>query len=133
MNKFIASGNLTRDPELKYSQNGKAYTRFSIAVQRPFDRENTDFFNTTCFGKTAENVASYTKKGDKLLIEGQVQMEKRDDKVYTNVIASQVEFLSTKGNTSSRQQNSNSEQNTSSHDPFQDGEPVDIQDSDLPF
>lgn len=133
MNKFIASGNLTQDPELKYSQNGKAYTRFSIAVQRPFDRENTDFFNTTCFGKTAENVASYTKKGDKVLIEGQVQMEKRDDKVYTNVIASQVEFLSSKGKATQTDQTTPQQSERSPQDNADHFDGTEVEMNDLPF
>lgn len=92
MNKFIISGNLTRDPELKYSQTGKAFAKFSVAVTREFDREKADFFNVTVFGKQAENCANYLVKGQSVIVDGRVEIDKVDDKYYTNVIADRVEF-----------------------------------------
>lgn len=133
MNKFIISGNLTRDPELAYSTAGKAYTKFSVAVTRNFDREKTDFFNCTIFGKRAESLANYQRKGNKVLVEGEVQIENKDGKYYTNVIASNVEFLDSKKQ-SDNQTSNQSAPPREERDPFaNDGQPIDIQDSDLPF
>lgn len=127
MNKFIFTGNLTRQPELRYSAAGKAYTKFTVAVARPFKREETDFFNCTSFGKQAENVAEYCDKGSKVLVDGQVNIDKKDDKYYTNILADSVEFLTPKGNASQTSQNTNTGQTKPSNDP------IDIDDSDLPF
>ena len=133
MNKFICSGNLTREPEMKYSQAGKAYTKFTVAVQRPFDRDKTDFFNCTSFGKQAENIAQYCAKGSKVLVEGQVNIDKKEDKYYTNIIADRVEFLSTKGKGGDSQQTKPSEPVMQNNDPFA-GSSIDISDSvELPF
>jgi single-strand DNA-binding protein len=84
MNKVILMGRLTRDPEVRYSQgvNQTAVARFSIAVDRRFKREgepDADFFNCTCFGKQAEFVEKYLRKGIKILISGRVQNDN-----YTN-------------------------------------------------
>jgi len=130
VNKFIFSGNFTRDPEMKYSAAGKAYTKFTVAVQRPFDRDKTDFFNCTAFGKQAENIAQYCAKGSKVLVEGQVNIDKKEDKYYTNIIADRVEFLSTKGKENT--QTKPNEPNMQDNDPFAGGS-IDISDDDLPF
>ena len=73
MNKVILMGNLTRDPEIRYSQNENslAIARFSIAVNRRFNRQgetDTDFFNCTAFGKQAEFVEKYFKQGSRMLL-----------------------------------------------------------------
>lgn len=77
MNKFIISGRLTNDPEIKYSQDGKTVARFSFAVNRRFKREgdpDADFFNCVAFGKIAETFEKCNvSKGTKLLIEGEVR------------------------------------------------------------
>lgn len=123
MNVFSIIGNLTKDPELKYSEEGKAYTKFSVAVPRRFNRNETDFFNCTAFGKQAENVAEYCRKGSKVGVVGQVNIDRKEDKTYTNVLVDSVEFLTPKGNQASGQR-----------DPFQDdGKPIDISDDSLPF
>ncbi|OAB35669.1 hypothetical protein PMSD_11690 [Paenibacillus macquariensis subsp. defensor] len=130
MNNFSIIGNLTRQPELRYSGGGKAYVKFTVAVARRFNRDETDFFNCTAFGKQAENVAEYCDKGSKVALTGQVNIDKKDDKYYTNVIADSVEFLTPKGNSSQANQNSR----TGNQDPFSDdGKPIDIPNDDLPF
>jgi len=71
MNKIILIGRLTKDAELKYSPNGNGVTRGSIAVNNGYgDKQKTDFFDFTSFGKQAENVASLCKKGSQVCIEG---------------------------------------------------------------
>lgn len=134
MNKFIFSGNLTREPEMKFSGQGKPYTKFTVAVQRPFDREKSDFFNCTAFGKQAENIANYCDKGSKVLVEGQVNIDQSGDKYYTNVIADRVEFLSTKGKGQESTEKHSNKALNENNDPFsQDGKSIDISDDDLPF
>ena len=133
MNKFIFTGNLAQDPSMKYSQAGKAYTKFTVAVKRTFGRDKTDFFNCTAFGKQAESIAQYCAKGSKVLVEGQVNIDKKDDKYYTNIIADRVEFLSTKGKGSESQQTKPNEPVIQNNDPFAGSSSIEISDSDLPF
>ena len=79
MNKVILVGRLTADPELKTGNT--SFTRFTLAVDRR--KENTDFINCVAFGKTAEFVSNYFKKGQKMGLEGRIQTgsyENRDGK-----------------------------------------------------
>ena len=104
MNSVILIGNLTRDPELRYStgQNQTAVCRFTVAVNDGFgDRQRTSFIPIVVFGKTAENCDRYLKKGSKVCVNGKIQTgsyEKDGRTVYTTeVIANKyggVEFLS---------------------------------------
>ena len=106
MNKVILMGNLTRDPEIRYSQgeNSLAIARFSIAVNRRFSRQgdtDTDFFNCTAFGRQAEFVEEYFHKGSRMLLSGRVQNDNytnsNGEKVYSvQVIAEEVEFAERK-------------------------------------
>lgn len=106
MNKVILMGNLTRDPEIRYSQgeNSLAIARFSIAVNRRFSRQgdtDTDFFNCTAFGKQAEFVEKYFKQGSRMLLTGRVQNDnytnKNGEKVYSvQIIADEIEFAERK-------------------------------------
>ena len=106
MNKVILMGNLTRDPEIRYSQgeNSLAIARFSIAVNRRFSRQgdtDTDFFNCTAFGRQAEFVEKYFHKGSRMLLSGRVQNDNytnnNGEKVYSvQIIAEEVEFAERK-------------------------------------
>ena len=78
MQKFLASGNLTKDPEVKITKNGKAMAIFTIAVKQDFKTDGeykTDFFNCVAFGFTADYIGNYIQKGNKCLICGRVQNE----------------------------------------------------------
>jgi single-strand DNA-binding protein len=80
-NRVILMGNLTRDPELRYTPNGSAVASFSIAVNRRYKvdnekREETSFFDIVFFGKPAEIIAEYMKKGRPLLVEGRLQQRR---------------------------------------------------------
>ncbi len=106
MNKVILVGNLTRDPELTETNNGIAVCRFSIAVSRDYanseGNRETDFFNITVWRGRAENCGRYLKKGNKVAIVGSLQNRSYEDKDgikrnVTDVIASEVEFLTPKG------------------------------------
>ena len=81
MNKFIVTGNLTKDADLKYTQNDKAYSKFSIANNEGFgENKKTNFFNCTLFGKSAESLNRFLIKGQKVLITGRVELGKYTDK-----------------------------------------------------
>lgn len=106
MNKVILMGNLTRDPEIRYSQgeNSLAIARFSLAVNRRFARQgdtDTDFFNCTAFGRQAEFVEKYFRKGSRMLLSGRVQNDNytnsNGEKVYSvQIIAEEIEFAERK-------------------------------------
>ena len=78
MNKIILIGNLTRDPEIRYSQgqNGSAVAKYTLAVDRKFKREgeaNADFINCVAFGKLAEFAEKYLRQGVKIAVTGRIQ------------------------------------------------------------
>ena len=107
MNKVILVGNLTRDPELTETPTGVAVCRFSIAVSRDYaNREGnreTDFFNITVWRGRAEVCGKYLKKGNKVAVVGSLQTRSYEDKDgikrnVTDIVASEVEFLTPKGN-----------------------------------
>ena len=92
-NSVILTGNLTRDLELKYSQNGIAYADSAIAVN---DKEKAIFVNFRIFGKYAETMAQYLVKGTKVLIQGKLDISEYQGNFYTKVLVNSVELLSTK-------------------------------------
>ena len=106
MNKVILMGRLTRDPEVRYGgANNSAVARFSLAVDRRFKREGdeqtADFINCVAFGKTAEFLEKYARKGTKFVVEGRIQTgsytNKEGQKVYTtDVVCENVEFAESK-------------------------------------
>ena len=107
MNRVIMMGRLTRDPEIRYGgANNTAIARYSLAVDRKIKREGqptADFFNLTTFGKQAEFVEKYLRKGTKILIEGELQNDNHTDRegkmVYgMRIITSSVEFAESKFN-----------------------------------
>lgn len=84
MNKFQFLGRLTKDPEVRYTANNNTQvTTFTIAVNRKFVAQGAerqaDFFNLTSFGKTAEFIAKYFKKGQQVLVEGRIQNRTWED------------------------------------------------------
>ena len=102
MNRLTIIGRLTRDPEVRYSQNGEtAIARFGIAVDRRGKEQKADFFNVTAFNKTAQFAEKYLKKGTKIAIAGRIQQDEytnKDGQKVTNVIiiADEVEFCEKK-------------------------------------
>lgn len=85
-NKVILLGNLTRDPEVRYTPKGTAVTELGMAVNRVYTAENgekreeTTFVDVTLWGRTAEIAGEYLKKGRPVLIEGRLQLDSWDDK-----------------------------------------------------
>ena len=70
MNLVILSGRMARDPELKYTSGGKAYTNFTLAVQKT--KDEAEFIDCVAWEKTAENIAEYFRKGNRILINGKI-------------------------------------------------------------
>lgn len=99
MNIVSLIGRLTKDPETRYTQSGMAVSRITIAVDRySKDKKETDFIPVKVFGKQAENVDRFLRKGRQAAVSGRIQTgsyEGKDGKrVYTmDVIADRVEFL----------------------------------------
>lgn len=101
MNVVALIGNLTREPEVRYTNNDMAIATFSIAINRPPKKDGTDggadFPRITVFGKQAENVERFLHKGSKVGIVGKIQTgsyEKDGQRVYTtDIVADRVEFL----------------------------------------
>lgn len=104
MNKVIMMGRLTKDPDITKTTNGTVIAKYNIAVDRKFKRDgdpDADFFSCTSFGKQAEFVEKYLKKGTKVVITGRVQnnnyTDKNGQKVYGTVImVDEIEFAESK-------------------------------------
>jgi single-strand DNA-binding protein len=109
MNKVLMMGRLTRDPEVRYSNEGNAVSKFSLAVDRRYKREgqpDADFFNCVAFGKTAEFTEKYLKKGTKVVLEGELQnnnyTNKDGQKVYgMQIVVNSLEFAESKSSSNS--------------------------------
>lgn len=97
LNNIILQGRLTAAPELRRTQDGKAVVSFGLAVERDFNRTQTDFFDIVCWSRTAEFVSNYFGKGDLILVNGRLQTRAWTDKVGNKrtsyeIVASQVWF-----------------------------------------
>lgn len=86
LNKVLLIGNLTKDPEIRYTPAGDAVLNFTIGTNRRYttkageQKEEATFVSCTAWGKTAENIANFLKKGDPLFLEGRIRNEEYDDK-----------------------------------------------------
>lgn len=127
MNKVILIGNLTKDPEVRTTNNGTYVTTFSIAVNRKYKAQDgsqiTDFFDIVAWRQLAELCGKYLEKGRKVGIVGELQTRSYESKdgtkrCVTEIVASEVEFLTPKG----------SVQGTVDAEGF-----TDVDDQDLPF
>ena len=85
-NKVILAGNLTRDPELRYTPKGTAIAKLGMAINRSWKaetgetREEVTFVDADAFGRTAEVIGQYLKKGRPILIEGRLKFDQWEDK-----------------------------------------------------
>ena len=105
MNKIVLLGRLTKDPKVKVTSTRKTTTSFSLAVDRPFSgkdgQKEVDFINIVAWNKTAEVVGNNVSKGQRLLVEGRLQIRKYLDeqgqnRAVSEVIADRVEFIERK-------------------------------------
>lgn len=136
INNVVLIGRLTRDVDLRYTSQNQAVGQFTLAVNRNFKNQNgeydADFINCVIWGKSAENFANWTKKGNLVGITGRVQTRNYENqqrqRVYvTEVVAENFQLLEKRDN--SANQNSMAEQMP----PSFAGDPMDIKDDDLPF
>lgn len=117
MNVVTLMGNLGKDPE--YREGSVNVCKFTLAVTDGYgDKKRTDWIPVVCFNKIADNCAKYLTKGSKVYVVGKIQTgsyEKDGRAVYTtDVIASQVGFISSKGNSSSERENPATDENRGS-------------------
>ena len=131
MNVFNGIGRLTEDVDMKYTANGLAVARFTIAINRPYKNENgnyeADFIRCIAFGKRAETIAQYARKGHRIGITGSIMTgsyeNKQGQKVYTtDVNVTGFTFLE-----SAQKPKQKAAQTTI------DAEPIQIEDEGLPF
>lgn len=140
MNKVILIGRLTKDPDLRYTQNGRATATFTLAVDKQLGREKkqemeaqgkatADFPRITAWGKMAENLSKYLKKGKQCAVEGSIQTGMYKDKdgktvFTTDVLANNIEYLND-------YQEKNNQNNNGDDDFFDDFN--DVEDEGIPF
>ena len=140
MNKVILIGRVTANPELRYTESGKAFTRFTWAVNRSYKNDSgesdADFISIVAWEKRAETICKYVKKGNRLGIAGKIQTgsyEKEDGSrgYLTDVIVTELEFLENKSKDDRPAPDYNEPEE---EDPFADfGDSVELRDDDLPF
>lgn len=128
MNNVVLTGRLTADPTVKVTQSGMKVCTFTLAVNK--DKDHTDFPQVVCFGKTAENLNIYQRKGSLIGVNGRLQTRTYDrqdgTKAYvTEVIAGVIEYLSSKSENDAKQ---------AQNEEIEVVEPqVEITNDDLPF
>ena len=98
MNLVVLSGRMARDPELRYTSGGKAYTNFTLAVQKT--KDEAEFIDCVAWEKTAENIAEYFRKGNRILIQGRLSVssyeQNGEKRKFTRVLANTFEFIDSK-------------------------------------
>ena len=152
INKVMLFGNLTRDPEMRSLPSGNQVTNFSIATNRTYkdrdgnNQEQTEFHNVVVFGRQAETVSQYLKKGSSAYIEGRLQTRSWDDKesgkkqYRTEVIADRVQFGPRSGGSGGGSYDGGESQAPKADESFSEnnGSPIDypadeINPDDIPF
>ena len=130
MNKVVLMGRLTKDPELRFAAgSGKGVCRFTVAINRQFKRDESDFINCVAFGKPGETISEHFAKGNRIALTGNIRTgsyEAQDGtkRYTTDVVVESFEFIETKNSTSN------------SDDSFGTGIPDDVvpeTDGDMPF
>lgn len=89
INNVVLLGNITKEPEVKKSKSGKKYARFTIALN---EKDKTTFVTCIAFEKNAEIIENYFSKGSFIGVTGSLDIQKKDDKYYTNIIVNAVSF-----------------------------------------
>jgi single-strand DNA-binding protein len=143
LNRVILIGRLTRDPELRYTPNGAAVCNFTLAINRKFNREETDFIDIVVWQKLAENCANYLGKGRLAAVEGRLQVrtyetQEGQKRKVTEVVAEDVRFLDKGGTGSVHRETQNVPRNDEWSDlgqevSLEDIDMVDGKDDDIPF
>lgn len=143
MNNVVLTGRIAKDLELKYTQNGKAYCRFTLAVDRGLSKEKkqeaeangqptADFINCVAWGTTAEVLNKYTAKGKKILVNGSIEtgsytMQDGSKRYTTDVLVNRIEILEFADS------NNTNSQDTKPFGQFDDMPYQEANNEDLPF
>lgn len=149
MNKVILIGRLARDPEMRTTESGTTMTYFTIAVNRPYNPQNSndkptvDFIGITSWRKIAENIAKFCSKGLQVAVVGHINtrtFDGNDGKKHyrTDIVADKVTFLGSSNKNNSQGNSQIQSQSTQAPsmeaDPFKDfGEEIEIGPDDMPF
>lgn len=133
MNKVILIGNLTKDPDIRYTSTNIPVATFTVAVNERYgEKEITDFLQCRAWKHFAELINKYCKKGDKIAIGGKIKNDSWEDaegnkRYSTYILLNEIKFLTKK-------EVKEETKNTNDTDPFTEfGEEVVIEDDDLPF
>ena len=115
-NNITIAGRITRDPELRKTQSGTSVVSFTVAVNRRFNRDESDFINVVAWNQTADFLAKYGDKGALVGVEGRLQTRNYEDKdgkmIYvTEVVADNVQLLESKAKAEERRGQGNTYQN----------------------
>ena len=135
MQRYIATGNLTRNLELRYTKDNKPVIETVLAVRRGFTDE-TDFITIQVWNKQAENLSKYCGKGSKILVEGEIRVtsykNKEDKTIYkTYVMVNNVEYLESKPK---QKEEVKKEEKVETSNPYQDfANEFDTANLELPF
>lgn len=130
INNVVLTGRLTKEPELKFTQNGTAYMNFTLAVQRNYKTDagqyESDFISCVAWKKTAEMISGYAHKGSMIGIEGSIQTRNYENqqgqKVYvTEINARQFHFMESKKSNQSNQQANNNQGYPQQQQSYQQG------------
>lgn len=147
INYVTVLGNLTRDPDLRYTPNGTPVASFAIAVNKRIQNKNSgewinsaDFFNIVTWFKLAENCAESLGKGDRVLVTGRLSQESWNDKdgqkrsayrIIANIVAPSLEFATCKIDKNARVEMPVSQREESGEE-LMEGD-LDFNDEDIPF
>lgn len=138
MNKWVGIGRLTRDPELNFAAGtGTAVARFTLAVTRPFKKDETDFINCIAFNKRAEAIAQYLTKGRQLAVTGSIRTGSYDAKdgtkrYTTDIVVDSFEFIGNGQGNNNQGGPTNNDGNNFGGMNFED-EMTPVDDGDMPF
>lgn len=140
MNNIIIIGRLTRDPEVRYTENASARANFTVAVDGPQrtggdgrQEKQVDFIPCVAFGKQAEFIERWFAKGKPIAVQGRLSVRSYEDKdgqkkTYTNVIAERVEFAGDKG-----EKRDGGQTNGTAQDTFEGFQTLDEDGDQIPF
>lgn len=136
VNNITVSGRLAKELELRYTTSGKAVGNTTIAVDRKYAKDETDFFNVVIWGKSAENFANFTAKGSPVAFEGRLQSRSYENKqgqhvTVVEIVANDFTLFENREQTEQRRKGNPTQQ--SHNDPFTTGNEINIQDDSLPF
>ncbi|AZO96163.1 single-stranded DNA-binding protein [Halocella sp. SP3-1] len=114
INKVFLSGRICKDPEMTFTSSGKGVTKFTLAVNRSYGDE-TDFIRIECWNRGKYELAKYVgndcRKGDLVMIEGELRIDKYNDNYYTKVNADKVIYSKKKNGQSNKSQQNNNQGN----------------------